>query len=201
MIGLVTKQMEKCKESLLLFDQDLAKEIIVTEHRVNAHELKIDKDCENIFALFNPVAVDLRFVLAALKINTNLERNGDNAEGIARYVLDVKTPFSEEMLKAYRVEEMFDVTLAMLEDAHHAFEKEDTKLARRLFVKDDKLDEINRQATLTTLRLIKENPENHLHYLCLLSIIRKLERVGDQSKNIAEEIIFYIEAKVLKHET
>lgn len=200
MMALVVKQVEKCREALYKFDQDLAKEIIVTEHRVNAHELKIDKDCENIFALFNPVAVDLRFVLAALKINTNLERNGDNAEGIARYLMDVNTPFTEEMLKAYRLDEMFDVALSMHEDALNAFDKEDTKLARRLFKKDDKLDEINRSATATTLNLIKDHPENHLHYLCLLSIVRKLERVGDQSKNIAEEIIFYVEAKVLKHE-
>src|SRR5688572_27456889 len=93
MMNLVIKQLHKGKEATLKFDLDLAKEIIVTENRVNATELKIDRDSENIFALFNPVAVDLRFVLAALKINSNLERNGDNVEGIARYVLDHETPF------------------------------------------------------------------------------------------------------------
>ena len=201
MMSLVIKQLHKGKEAILKFDLDLAKEIIVTENRVNATELKIDRDSENIFALFNPVAVDLRFVLAALKINSNLERNGDNAEGIARYLLDLDTPFGDEMLKAFQLEEMYNTAISMMEDAREALDKEDTRLARRLFQKDDFLDKINRQASKTTLHLIKSNPEKHLHCLNLLSIIRKLERIGDQSKNIAEEIIFYIEAKVLKHKT
>ena len=97
---IVRSQLSKCRSALLSFDTDLAREVLYNEKRVNALELKIDRDCENILALFNPVAVDLRFVLAALKINTNLERIGDNAEGIARYVLDVDTPFDPEMLKA-----------------------------------------------------------------------------------------------------
>ena len=71
-------------------DKDLAREIRVNEKRVNAYELKIDRDCENTIALFNPVAIDLRFVLASLKINSNLERIGDIAEGISRFVLNIK---------------------------------------------------------------------------------------------------------------
>ncbi|HET6991506.1 MAG TPA: PhoU domain-containing protein, partial [Bacteroidia bacterium] len=84
----VRSQLTKCKNALIHFDTDLAKEVLANEKRVNALELKIDRDCENILALLNPVAVDLRFILAALKINSNMERIGDNAEGIARYVLD-----------------------------------------------------------------------------------------------------------------
>ena len=83
---LVNLQLTKAKEALLKFDKDLAREVILGERRVNAWELKIDRDCENIFALFNPVAVDLRFVLSALKINNNLERIGDIAEGIAKKI-------------------------------------------------------------------------------------------------------------------
>ena len=148
-----------------------------------------------------PVAVDLRFVLAALKINTNLERIGDNAEGIARYVLDVDTPFDPEMLKAYRMEEMYETAVAMMDDSLDAFIKENTSLARKVFIKDDTLDEINKSATQLTLQKISAGDPHPLHYLNTLSIIRKLERVGDQTKNIAEEIIFYIEAKVLKHDS
>src|ERR1035437_7797529 len=85
---LVELQLEKGKDSLINFDKDLAREIILREKRVNAWELKIDRDCENIIALFNPLAIDLRFVLAVLKINTNLERTGDIADGIAKFVLD-----------------------------------------------------------------------------------------------------------------
>jgi phosphate transport system protein len=198
---LVRSQLSKSKNALIAYDTDLVREVLFNEKRVNALELKIDRDCENILALFNPVAVDLRFVLATLKINANLERIGDNAEGIARYVQDVNEPFPGELLKEYRVEDAYSTAVSMMDDALDAFIKEDTSLARKVFIKDDTLDEINRAATQTTLRYISENRENPLHYLNTLSIIRKFERVGDQTKNIAEEIIFFIEAKVLKHDT
>ena len=83
---LVRSQLVKARQAVSDNDRDLAHEILQTEKRINALELKIDKDCENIIALFNPVAVDLRFVLANLKINSNLERIADIAEGIAKYV-------------------------------------------------------------------------------------------------------------------
>jgi phosphate transport system protein len=196
---LVRSQLNKSKTALVTFDSDLVREVLFNEKRVNSLELKIDRDCENILALFNPVAIDLRFVLATLKINANLERIGDNAEGIARYVQDVTTAFPETLLKEYRVEEAFDAAVAMMDDALDAFIKEDTSLARRVFIKDDILDEINRAATQTTIKYIDDKKINPIHYLNTLSIIRKFERVGDQTKNIAEEIIFFLEAKVLKH--
>jgi len=196
---LVRLQVSKCKTALIEFDTDLAKEILVTEKRVNALELKIDRDCENILALFNPVAVDLRFVLAALKINSNLERIGDNAEGIARYVMDVHEPFPKEYINTFAISEMADVALSMMDDAMLALENEDTASARKVFLKDDSLDIINRKATRTTIELMLRKDTMPLHFLNLLSIVRKFERIGDQTKNISEEIIFYIEAKVLRH--
>jgi phosphate transport system protein len=196
---LVHLQVSKCKTALLTLDADLAREILVTEKRVNGLELKIDRDCENILALFNPVAVDLRFVLAALKINSNLERIGDNAESIARYVLDVTVPFPQELVSAYAIEHLADTALSMLEDAMAALEKDDTAAARKIFLKDDLLDVINRKATAITIELIQAKNAMPLHFLNLLSIVRKFERIGDQTKNISEEIIFFIEAKVLRH--
>ena len=199
MFRLVQLQVSKCKIALLNFDTDLAKEILSTEKRVNAMELKIDRDCENILALFNPVAVDLRFVLAALKINSTLERIGDNAEGIARYVLDVHEPFPNEFTQAFSISEMADTALSMMDDALLALENEDTAAARKIFLKDDALDTINRKATRTTIELMLQKNAMPLHFLNLLSIVRKMERIGDQTKNISEEIIFFIEAKVLRH--
>ena len=93
---MVISQLYKTREALLEFDKDLAREVVSTEKRVNSLELKIDRDCENIFALFNPVAVDLRTVLAILKINNNLERSGDIAEGIAKYIIVADHPFDAE---------------------------------------------------------------------------------------------------------
>ena len=196
---LVNLQLYKGKESLIRLDKDLAREVILSEKRVNAYELKLDRDCENIFALFNPVAVDLRFVLAVLKINNNLERTGDIVEGIAKFVLDVDHTFDKQVLEITRVVEMFLAANNMMEIVLDAFEKEDTSLARKVFQMDELLDEININANKITADYILANPENIEGALYLLSIIRKLERVGDQAKNMAEEIIFYVEAKVLKH--
>lgn len=199
MWGLVRSQLLKARTSMLNFDKDLAREVVLKERRVNGSELKIDRDCENIFALLTPVAVDLRFVLAVLKINSNLERIGDIAEGIAKYVLSMDAQFKEGLLEATYVMKMYDESIVILEDTLSAFENEDTILARKVFKKDEYLDDINIQANELIEAYLKTHPEDLDQALYILSIIRKLERVGDQSKNISEEIIFYLEAKVLKH--
>lgn len=199
MWNLVSSQLHKSETSLVNFDEDLAFEVVSNEKRVNAFELKIDRDCEDIFAIYCPVAVDLRFVLAVLKINYNLERLGDIADGVARLVMDVDNSYGKDLLERSRILEMFKTIKTMLTDAAAAFEREDTRLARTIFKKDEVLNTINAEANQVIGQLIKENPESMNHCLNLISIVRKLERAGDQVKNIAEEIIFYIDAKVLKH--
>ncbi len=196
---LVRSQLSKTLDALVNFDKDLAREVTVKEKRVNGSELKIDRDCENIFALYQPVAIDLRFLLAVLKINSNLERIGDIAEGIAKYIIDTDAVFSPELIRVSRVLEMFGESMVMFEDTLAAFETDDTTLARSVFKKDEFLDHINQTANENIEAYIKQFPEDINQALYAISIIRKLERVGDQSKNIAEEIIFYLEAKVLKH--
>ena len=196
---LVQSQLNKAREAMVNFDKDLAREVLVKEKRVNSFELKIDRDCENIFALHCPVAIDLRFLLAALKINTNLERIGDIAAGVAKYVLDSTTNFDPEALESTSIIRMYDEAIAILIDTRTAFENEDTALARSIFKRDEVLDVVNRNATNTIAELIKADSTSLTEALFMLSIIRKLERIGDQSKNISEEIIFYVEAKILKH--
>ena len=198
---MVLTQLRKAEESLLKKDKDLAREVVLTEKRVNAFELKIDRDCENILALFAPVAIDLRLLLAVLKINMNLERTGDIAEGIAKFIINLPEDFDIKLLEITRVIEMFKQGNDMIAEVMDAFEKEDTLLARKVFKKDDLLDEINKDAATVIADYISENPSKTESALYILSSIRKLERVGDQAKNMAEEIIFYSEAKVLKHKS
>lgn len=199
MMGIIHGQFEKGKEAMLNRDQELAEEIRSNERRINAMELKIDRDCENILALFNPVAIDLRFVMACFKINSDVERLGDNADGIGRYILSSEEKLEGEVLEELRFNEMYDTATNMIERVKEAFEEEDTKLARKVFPKDKVLNEINEQAAKKVGELIKKDPSRVDQYIYILSIIRKLERAGDLSKNISEEIIFYMEAKVLKH--
>ena len=201
MFSIVKTQLEKSKEAMVHLDKDLAREVMVNEKRVNAFELKLDRDCENIIALLNPLAVDLRFVLACLKIISNLERVGDIADGIAKFVLDIKMEVESDLLEKTRLIEMYDLSLTMLNDVMNAFDKEDTALARSVFKRDEVLDQINLNANTAVAEFIREHLDRINQSLYTLSAIRKLERVGDQCKNIAEEIIFYVEAKVLKHKT
>ena len=199
MLVLVNSQLAKCKEATLNADVNLAKEVISIEKRVNAFDLAIDKDCENILALYTPVATDLRFVLASLKISNDLERIGDNAESIANLLIQVMEKATDEMISKFKLNEMFDVTISMLNDMEESIENEETVLARKIFAKDDFLNENNKNANAVADELIKEHPNRVKLILKLFSIVRKLERVGDLAKNIGEEVIFHIEAKVLKH--
>jgi len=196
---LVQSQLNKAKDAMVTFDKDLAREVLMKEKRVNSFELKIDLDCENVFALYCPVAIDLRFLLAALKINTNLERIGDIASGIAQYVVNSSVNFDVALLEKSSLIRMYDEAVNIITDTRSAFEKEDTVLARSIFKRDDVLDDINDSAPDTLAAVIKANLDTLPEALYVLSIIRKLERVGDHAKNIAEEIIFYVEAKILKH--
>lgn len=199
MWNLVISQLNKSKRALITLDKDLAREVMFTERRVNAFELNIDNECENIFALLNPVAVDLRFVLAVLKINNNLERTGDIAEGIAKFIVESREPFETHLIAKTQVLEMFEEATDMLADLLKAFSDEDTAVSRSIFKRDEFLNEINLKANAVISDYIQSNINNISQGLHILSTIRKLERVGDQAKNIAEEIIFYVEAKVLKH--
>ena len=196
---LVQSQIEKAYKALVTNDKDLAREVISNEKRVNSMELKIDSDCEDLFALYSPVASDLRTVLATLKINNNLERIGDLAEGICKHILSEEHEFDKELLKASQIQEMYDAAIEIMRDVLQAYINEDTKLARTIFKKDEVLNEINMLATKNIASYIGSDMQRIEQGLNFLSIIRKLERVGDQITNIAEEIIFSHEAKVLKH--
>jgi phosphate transport system protein len=197
----VISQLQKTRDALIQFDDDLAREVVATEKRVNSIELKVDRDCENIFALFNPVAVDLRTVLAILKINSNLERSGDIAEGIAKYIIWADIPFDKELVEKTQILKMYEESISIMEDVLKAFETDDTRLARSIFKRDEVIDLINNEATDVVAAYLRANPDKIEQGLYIISMIRKLERIGDQCKNISEEIIFNVEAKVLKHKS
>jgi phosphate transport system protein len=199
MMDLVKNQLEKSRTAFLNVDTDIAQEIIHNEIRINALELSIDRDCENIFALFNPVAIDLRFILSILKINSDLERIGDLAEGIAKFALELENFPPKDLLIKIRFNEMFELTINMVDNVIEGFMYEDTKIARQVFKKDKILNQINKDSPGMISEFVEKDPEIIKSSLYLFSVIRKLERIGDLTKNIAEDIIFHIEAKVLKH--
>lgn len=199
MLALCKKQLENAREAFFNHDNDLAEEVLHTENRVNALDLKIDRDCERFIALHNPVASDLRFVLALRKINFDLERVGDHAYGISNYIVTIDTPIEQRLLEKMKVEEMFATALSMMDDITDAYNEVDTKVARKVFKKDKVLNQINMDSFAIISEEVRKDANLIDQLMLLFSVIKKLERIGDLITNIAEEIIFYREAEVLKH--
>ena len=197
MFLLVEGQWEKGANAIINYDQDIAEEISSSENRINAQELKIDNDCENIIALHAPVAVDLRFILSTYKINHALEHIADIAESIAKYVADHDVAYDKQIVDETRLTEMLDVFNTMMDCLIEAFENEDPTIARKVFKKDKLINKINTDAHQIIVNNIDKYDNNMLLYL--LSSIRKIERAGDSLKKIGEEIIYHLEAKVIKH--
>jgi phosphate transport system protein len=201
MMHAVLSQLSKAQEAMANYDKDLALEILNFEKKINSMELGIDKSCESILALYNPLAVNLRFTLAVLNINTQLERIADHAAGIAEYIVDeiIDRPYEKEVLEAVRFNEMFEIAISMIDDAIYSFINEDTKIVKWVFGKDKSINKINKETSNVIAALCKKKPGNIKRYLYLFSIMKKLERTGDLAKNIAEETVFYVDAKIIKH--
>lgn len=199
MMELVKIQLEKAKISLFEQDLDLAEEIIRNEQRVNALELNIDKECENIIALFQPVATDLRFIISVYKSISEIERIGDHADGIAKVIRNKEKKFSQEILNAIQIKNMFDISIEMLVDITTAFDDLNTDIARKIFKKDKELDKTYSAAKKALIDLIGKPDMPGEDILILHSILSKLERTGDLLTNVAELIIFHLDAEVIKH--
>jgi phosphate transport system protein len=199
MFDLVQHQLARSLHAIQYFNQESAKEVMLYEKRINSQELVIDKACEQFVVKFNPVAVDMRFAFATFKINSHLERLGDNAKGIARFVKELDKGFDSNLMEILQLSDMIELGLQMTKLNLDAYLNDDTSSAKLVFELDHKIDIINFNATDIITNYMKENIDEIKPCLSLISTIRKLERVGDLNLNIAEEIVFYVDAKVMKH--
>ena len=177
----------------------MAEEVIRKENRVNALDLKIEKDTDRFIALYNPVASDLRFALALLKINYNLERIGDQAFDISNHTIDLDQKLVPELIEKLQFNLMYETLESMFKDVTSAYTDENLKAARKVFKKDKVINEINANAFNIVAEDAVKNPELIRQYLMALVVMKKFEKIGDLLKNISESIIFYIDAEVLKH--
>ena len=199
---LVLSQLEKAKQSYMNGDCELAREIVSRERRVDAFELKIDSDCENFIALYSPVAVDLRLSLSIIKFGITLERIADLAKGIASHVMDENVDMGRvpsQLIEELQIEKMFDTVISMLSDGFVALESENTRIAGKILAKDEEADEIFKKAFDILTAYLQDNTSYIHDGLKTILLLRKLERIGDHCGNLVEEIVFYVDAKVLKH--
>ena len=197
MFSLATKSLESSVEAVMKDSAAAADAVFEYERTINAIELEIDNGVVDILALQQPVASDLRLILAILKINNDLERIGDHAVNIAESAQGlIRTPEREPLLK---IPQMAEYALVMLRDANKSFEDLDAQLAQRVLEEDDTIDSLNKELLAEVAGLIKEDQTTTEGNLQLARISRNLERVADLTTNIAEEVIFYVKAKIVKH--
>lgn len=183
--------------SLVRRDPELARETLDDDRQIDRLEIEIEERCIRLFALQQPLATDLRFIMAALKISNDLERVGDHGVNIAQSTIRlVEQPQLKPLVDIPR---MADLATAMLNDALDAFVRRDSESARRLCRKDDEVDQLNRQVFRELISYMIESPSTISRAMELILVARNLERVADLATNIAEEVVFIHEARIIKH--
>jgi phosphate transport system protein len=200
MAELVQSQFERCIQSLKDTDYVTAANIIRKEKKIDKIDKKIDRRCERLIALYQPVANDLRFIFSVIKINNNLENIGDNLNAIAEIILKLSEPFSKEVLEKVKLFEMMELALNQYSDVINAFIRKENETARELIPNDNEIDEIKHSSVRVLIQMIKENPQETETYIHLISILNRVEKIGDYAENIAKEIVFSVEGKIYKRE-
>ena len=178
-------------------DSGLADKIIKSDYEIDEMEVDVEEECLKILALYQPVAVDLRFITAVIKINNDLERIADEAVNIARgvkYIAKGEKPHFD-----FDFYLMSEKTEAMLKKSLDALVNLDVDLAFKVCLLDDEVDKFNGEAHRMVKDVIKDNPEHVEYFINLLLISRHLERIADHATNIAEEVIYLIEGEIVRH--
>ena len=189
--------LEHAVRGLLDRDADQCKAAIADDEEVDQLEKRIDREGMRILALFNPVAMDLRQVVASMKMSTNIERISDEAGNIARRArLVLKNP---EVAESKLIEPIHQLAADLFRDAVHAFSQHDLEGARAIDAKDDALDDAHNKLVDQLRRRMEEDPSRLRDYLDLMFMVRSLERVGDHATNIAEDTVYIESAEDIRH--
>ena len=195
--AIVEDQVQAAVRALLDRDAEAAEKVEQRDHDIDHREVEIEEECLKILALHQPVAVDLRFIVAAMKINNDLERIGDLAVNIARKAV----AFADEppVDVAFDIGGMWERTQAMLRDSIDAMVNMDGALAAAVCVRDDEVDRIKHDIRTAAEERIRREPEKVRPLLRLLAVSRNLERIADCATNIAEDVIYMSEGRIIRH--
>jgi phosphate transport system protein len=195
--GLAEDRLGLAMQALVDGDQRRVDEVISGDGAINALHIELDDRCFKLLALHQPMAVDLRAIVAAVKINTDLERVGDLAVNIAEAVRRyLRHPPVKELIDIPR---MASIAQGMLRDALDAFVRRDTALAQAVLEADDALDSLKTQVFRELLTYMLQDPRTIEPALDLILVSRHLERIGDHATNVAEDVIFMVSARDVRH--
>ncbi len=197
MASLVEQALHGSIQALVERDEELAQKVIASDDAINMAEIKIDDFCLKLLALHQPTAIDLRFITSALKIDNDLERMGDQAVNIAERTLElIKEPLLKPLIDIPR---MAELAQKMVKDSLDAFVHKDPDLAREVCRRDDQLDALNDQVFRELLTYMMQDPRTITRAVHLLLVGRHLERIADHATNIAEDVIYMVQGKIIKH--
>ena len=195
--AIVEELLRKSVRALQERDTKLAREVIEADERVDNREVELEESGLKIIALHQPVAIDLRFIVSVLRINSDLERIGDLAVNIAERATYLAGADSANV--AIDFAPMAEKAQEMLTKSLDAFVNMDPVLGRKILDMDNEVDSMNRQMYCTIYELIRKNPEDVEVLLHLLSASRHLERIADHATNIAEDVIYMVDGKIVRH--
>ncbi len=195
----VEENVHKAVLSLQKRDSTLAEQIIAADYYIDRREVDLEEDCLKILALHQPVAIDLRFVIAVLKINNDLERIGDLAVNIAERAVFLTSEPPIDI--PFDFPGMSEKTKIMLKNSLDALVNMDAKLARAVCAADDEVDAINRKMYGQVQDGIRKNLEQIESLIHYLGVARHLERIADHATNIAEDVIYMVDGEIARHKT
>ena len=197
--SLVEGQIRQALQALIDRDDDLAKQVIENDRKVNTMDVAVDEACLELLALQQPAARDLRFITTAMKISTELERMSDLAENICERAIELH---EEPQLKPYiDIPLMAEHAAKMVGEALDAFVRGDSVLARKVLDEDDYIDNLNEQIFRELLSFMMENPKAISRAIRLSFISKYIERIADHATNVAELVVYMVEGKIIRHMT
>ena len=194
---LVEDRLRQVLQALKTLDGSSAADIVKSDNKVDEMELAVEEECLKVMALYQPVAIDLRFLVTATRINKDLERIGDEVVNISHRIIHMAT--HEKPVFYYDYSEMGDKTLKMLNSSMEALINMDVKLAAKVLILDDEVDALQKQAYNTFKIALGQHSNNAAYLLNMFLVSRHLERIGDLSTNICEDVIYMNLGKNVQH--
>ncbi|MGZ4870466.1 MAG: phosphate signaling complex protein PhoU [Candidatus Angelobacter sp.] len=195
--GMVEQAVERAVRAYQTRDLSLCEVVLRDESKINAAERDVDEMSIDLLAMQQPMAVDLRFIVACIKINADLERVGDQAVNIAERVMDLVTRPDPGL--NVDIPRMAQLSISMVRDALNAFLTADVAMAQSVLERDDLVDNMNREIFAAVDTAIAELGGEHRNLLDIMIVARNLERVADHATNIAEDVIFWVRGADVRH--
>jgi len=195
--AMVEQSLKDAVRAVTEFDLELAAKVVAEDERIDDFEVEIEEECLKVLALYQPVAGDLRFIVAVLKINNDLERIGDLVTNIANRTRSLKRHQGTGV--PFDMQGMLTRAMEMVKWSADALVASDVDLAIKVCEADEEVDRIHQDAFKQLAREIERNPELADYYISLLSISRNFERIADHATNIAEDVIYMVQGEIVRH--